>query len=512
VTPTHQHGWLLLALALALARPVAAQEAAVSAGRPSGEPLVVLAAASLGDVLPRVAELWRARGGGAVELSLAATSRLAPLALEGRADLLITADREWMDWVVERGGAEREGVVDLLGNRLVVAVPLDATSAPSSLADLAALERVALAGETVPAGRYAQSALTAAGAWDAVAPRVVRGESVRSALEWVARGEAEAGIVYQTDLAVHPGVRLAFVVPPELTPEIVYPAAVLASAPEPTEAAAFLEFLRSGAASAEFAAAGFEPASASSGLGSARAAADVAAQSPAAAPTPSTTSALLLSLVVALAATLLGLVPALLLGRLLARRDFLGKTLVTTLILLPLVLPPVVTGFLLLSLLGGRGLFGPALAAVGITVPFTLLAPIVAALVVGLPLYVLSVRGAFEAVDARLEEVAWTLGARPRPAFFRVALPLALPGIAAGATLAFARALGEFGATVVLAGNLEGRTRTIPLAVYSLLEAPGGTRGAWVLAGASVLLSLLALAGFELLSRWQRRRLEELGR
>ena len=212
---------------------------------------------------------------------------------------------------------------------------------------------------------------------------------------------------------------------------------------------------------------------------------------------------------VALAATLLGLAPALLLGRLLARRDFRGKTLVTGLVLMPLVLPPVVTGFLLLSLLGTRGVFGPALAAVGITVPFTLIAPVVAALVVGLPLYVLSARGAFEAVDPRLEEVAWTLGAKPRPTFFRVVIPLALPGIVAGAVLAFARALGEFGATVVLAGNIEGRTRTIPLAVYALLESPAGARAAWLLAGASVLLSLCALGGFELLSRWQRGRIEE---
>jgi molybdate transport system permease protein len=221
------------------------------------------------------------------------------------------------------------------------------------------------------------------------------------------------------------------------------------------------------------------------------------------------TSAITLSLVVALAATLLGLVPSLLLGRLLARRQFPGKTLVTTLILMPLVLPPVVTGFLLLTLFGTRGIFGPPLAAVGISVPFTLIAPVVAALVVGLPLYVLSARGAFEAVDRRLEEVSWTLGVRPRPTFFRIVLPLAAPGIAAGAVLAFARALGEFGATVVLAGNVEGRTRTIPLAVYSLLESPGGSRAAWLLVGASALLSFIALAGFEILSRRQRRRLEE---
>ena len=492
-------GPILTGLALA-ATPVGAQQAA-----PRDEPLLVLAAASLGDVLPRVVERWREAGGGPVELSFAASSRLAPLALEGRADLIVTADREWMGWVVERGGAAGD-VVDLLGNRLVVAVRADAPSSavPAALADLASLPRLALAGETVPAGRYAQSALEAAGVWAEVAPRVVRGESVRSALEWVARGEADAAVVYRTDLAIQPDVRLAFLVPKEVTPEIVYPAAVLASSRDEERARALLAFLQSDAADAEFAAAGFEPPP----LPSARA----APRGSTAAALPSVGAALLLSLIVGLAATLLGLVPALLLGRLLARRDFAGKTLVSTLVLMPLVLPPVVTGFLLLSLLGSRGPLGPALAALGITVPFTLLAPIVAALVVGFPLYVLSARGAFEAVDARLEEVAWTLGVRPRPAFFRVAQPLALPGIAAGATLAFARALGEFGATIVLAGNLEGRTRTIPLAVYSLLEAPGGTRAAWILAGASVLLSLVALAGFEMLSRWQKRRLEETAR
>lgn len=479
----------------------AQERSGAAAAAPAGEPLLVLAAASLGDVLPRVAQLWLERGGVPVEFSFAATSRIAPLALEGRADLLIAADREWMDWVVERGGAPREGVVDLLGNRLVVAVPAGAAAAPASLAELASLVRVALAGESVPAGRYARSALEAAGLWESVSPRVVRGESARSALEWVARHEVDAGIVYSTDLALHGGVELAFVVPAEVSPSIAYPGAVLAAAPRAEAAGEFLEFLRSDAAGTVFEAAGFaqpRPPAPSAQM--------------AVAVLPSARSAMLLSLIVALTATVLGLVPALLLGRLLARRDFPGKTVLTTVILMPLVLPPVVTGFLLLALLGSRGLLGPALTFAGITVPFTLIAPVVAALVVGLPLYVLSARGAFEAVDARLEEVAWTLGVRPRATFFRVALPLALPGIAAGATLAFARALGEFGATVVLAGNVEGRTRTIPLAVYALLEAPGGTGATWLLAGSSVLLSLLALAGFELLSRRQRRRLEEIGR
>jgi molybdate transport system permease protein len=107
------------------------------------------------------------------------------------------------------------------------------------------------------------------------------------------------------------------------------------------------------------------------------------------------------------------------------------------------------------------------------------------------------------------EELSWTLGAPPRRTFFRVSLPLALPGIAAGAMLAFARALGEFGATVVLAGNVEGSTRTIALAVYTLLESPSGRSTIWLLVGASVGISLLALLGFEALSRRQKLRLED---
>jgi len=149
-----------------------------------------------------------------------------------------------------------------------------------------------------------------------------------------------------------------------------------------------------------------------------------------------------------------------------------------------------------------------ALEGLGVTVPFTLLGAVLAALVVGIPLYVASVRAAFESVDPHLEEVAWTLGTPPRRSFLKVTLPLALPGIAAGAILAFARALGEFGATVVLAGNVEGRTRTIALAVYTLLESPEGRQAIWLLVGASLALSAGALLGYEFLTRRQRGRME----
>jgi molybdate transport system permease protein len=219
------------------------------------------------------------------------------------------------------------------------------------------------------------------------------------------------------------------------------------------------------------------------------------------------TSPIALSLLVATVGAALGLPPAVALGWLLARGRFRGKALVSAIVLLPLVLPPVVTGLLLLRLLGRRAAIGGWLDAIGAPIPFTTLGAVVAGLVVGLPLYVLAARAAFEAVDRRLEDVACTLGASRAEAFRRVTLPLAAPGLLAGGVLAFARALGEFGATAVLAGDVPGRTRTIALAVYALLGAPGGEGAAMQLAGASVAMSVVALALHELLVARHRKRL-----
>lgn len=222
----------------------------------------------------------------------------------------------------------------------------------------------------------------------------------------------------------------------------------------------------------------------------------------------SVASAITLSLIVGLSAAAAGLGPALGLGWLLARGRFRGKAVVSALVLTPLVLPPVVTGLLLLRLFGRGAPLGAWLDAMGWPVPFTLTGAVLAAGVVGLPVYVMSVRAALEAVDPRYEEVAMTLGASPWQTFRRVTLPLALPGIAAGVVLAVARGLGEFGATAVLAGNMEGRTRTIALAVYALLDVPGEDPRVALLIGASLGLSVAALVGYEALNRWQRRRLE----
>jgi len=212
------------------------------------------------------------------------------------------------------------------------------------------------------------------------------------------------------------------------------------------------------------------------------------------------------SVLVALAATTLLAPGAIAAGWWLARSMSTLRPLVSNLLILPLVLPPVVVGWVLLALLGTHGPVGIPLGSLGIYVPFSTAAAVLAAMVVGLPLFVTSARAAFEAVDPRLEEVALSSGDRPLAVFRRVTLPLAVPGLAAGAVLSFARALSEFGATIVLAGDSPS-TRTLAIAVYAGLDDPqGGTVLPLVLA--SVAIGAAALVLYEVLIQWQRRRLE----
>jgi molybdate transport system permease protein len=213
-------------------------------------------------------------------------------------------------------------------------------------------------------------------------------------------------------------------------------------------------------------------------------------------------TALRLSFQVATCAALAALPPAIAVGYGLARGRFVGKWLVEAVVNLPLVLPPVVTGYLLLICLAPRGPLGAVLQNwLGIKVVFTWWAAALASLVMGFPLMVRAIRLAFEAIDPRLEMAARTLGAGRFAAFFTISLPLARQGVVAGWVLAFARSLGEFGATIMVAGNIEGQTRTIPLAVYTLANQPEGMAQAWRLVALSVLLSCGALALGELLQR-----------
>ena len=174
---------------------------------------------------------------------------------------------------------------------------------------------------------------------------------------------------------------------------------------------------------------------------------------------------------VAVVSTLCILPPGLALAWLLARRDWPGKSVVETLVALPLVIPPVATGLLLLKLLGRRGVIGHGLeTSLGLEIVFTWKAVVVATAVMSVPLLVRTARVAFESVNPRVEHVARTLGAGPWRVFWTITLPLARPGVIAGAVLAFARALGEFGATVMLAGFIPGKTETLSLSIYHLVQ------------------------------------------
>ena len=191
-------------------------------------------------------------------------------------------------------------------------------------------------------------------------------------------------------------------------------------------------------------------------------------------------------------ATVLMLPPGLALAWLLARGRFRGRVLLETVVSLPLVMPPVATGLLLLGLFAPFGPFGRILARIGIDVAFTWKAVVLAMTVMGLPLLVRTARAGIEQVDRRFEAAAATLGAGPIRVFFTITLPLARPAIIAGAVLGFARALGEFGATVMIAGSIPGATRTLAVGIYSFAET-GRDRDAFVLVAISAAIAFVAL-------------------
>ena len=218
--------------------------------------------------------------------------------------------------------------------------------------------------------------------------------------------------------------------------------------------------------------------------------------------TPLEAEAVRLSLRVAVVAVAGSLPIGVLVAWVLARREFPGKTIVNGLVHLPLILPPVVVGYLLLVLLGRRGPVGAWLYDVfGVTIAFTWKGAAVASAVMAFPLMVRAIRLSLESVDRRLEQAARTLGASPFRVFLTVTLPLTLPGILTGAVLGFARSMGEFGATITFVSNIPGETRTLPLALFSMVQTPGGDEGAMRLVIISVVLAMAALVASEVLAR-----------
>jgi molybdate transport system permease protein len=223
---------------------------------------------------------------------------------------------------------------------------------------------------------------------------------------------------------------------------------------------------------------------------------------------PEEWTAVRLSLLVASVATAASLPFGLLVAFLLARGRFWGRSALDTLVHLPLILPPVVTGYLLLLGFGRRGPIGAFLAEhLGIVLSFRWTGAALACAVMGFPLLVRAMRLSIEAVDRRLEDAAGTLGASPPLVFLVVTLPLILPGIIAGMILCFAKAMGEFGATITFVSNIPGETQTLPTAIYTFTQVPGGEGGALRLTAISIAISVAALLGSELMARLVGRRI-----
>ena len=224
--------------------------------------------------------------------------------------------------------------------------------------------------------------------------------------------------------------------------------------------------------------------------------------------TPEEMTAVRLSVRVALWATVASLAPGLLIAMLLSRGKFWGRSILNGIVFLPLVLPPVVTGFILLLLFGRRGPIGAFLAdTFGIVFAFRWTGAALASAVMGFPLLVRAIQLSIDAVDRGLEDAAGTLGAHPVWVFLTVTLPLMLPGIIAGTILSFARAMGEFGATITFVSNIPGETQTLPSAIYTFTQIPGGEPAAFRLTAIAVAVAMFALLVSEAIGRVVGRRI-----
>ena len=216
---------------------------------------------------------------------------------------------------------------------------------------------------------------------------------------------------------------------------------------------------------------------------------------------PAEWAAIALSLKVSFWATLASLPFALWVAYLLARRNFFGKQILNAAVHLPLILPPVVTGYVLLLAFGAQAPVGQALAALGLGFAFHWTGAALAAAVMAFPLMVRAMRLSLEAVNPKLEDAARSLGAPPWAVFATLTLPLSLPGVLTGAILGFAKAMGEFGATITFVSNIPNQTRTIPSAIYTFLQQPDGEQGALILVAVSIFIAILALVLSEILAR-----------
>ena len=363
------------------------------------------------------------------------------------------------------------------------------------------IRRLAIASpDYAPAGRYAREALTHFGLWDEVRSKLIFTDNVRDAAQHAARGTVDAAIIYATDVRADERLAIVYRFPSDSHEAAVCVAGVVVREGAATHphARALVEFLSSRSAESEWSRRGFAVDGRGDPVGGAMAEARRGATALPAASADSSLpvgkddilTPLLLSMRVSFVAVLLILVPGTMIGVWLARTRSRWRPLVEAVSIAPLVVPPVVTGFVLLMVM----------QAVRFPPLFSWWAAAVAAGVVAMPLLIRTVRSSVEQIDPRLANVAKTLGASRMRVLYTVTLPLSWKGIVGGATLAWARAIGEFGATVIVAGNVPGRTQTLPLAIWSRIQSPtGGSPAPLILA--AVGLSVFAVVLSEMLVR-----------
>ena len=426
--------------------------------------ITVFAAASLTNALQDIAAAYKKEKNVEVVSSFASSSTLARQIEAGApADLFISADQKWMDYAAEKKAIDAATRETLLGNSLVVVAPKASAQADFTInkethwISLLNGGRLAVGDpEHVPAGIYAKEALQKLGAWETLSPKLAPAEDVRGALALVERNEAPLGIVYGSDAVASKGVKVVATFPEDSHKKVEYPVAIVDGHKNAT-VTAFRDYL---------------------------------------------------SLKVSSLAVALSLPFGILFAWLLVRCRFPGKALLDSVLHLPLVLPPVVVGYLLLISMGRRGFIGEKLYDwFGLTFAFSWRGAVLAAAVMSFPLMVRAIRLALEGVDMKLEQAARTLGAGRWRVFFTITLPLTLPGIIVGTVLAFARSLGEFGATITFVSNIPGETRTIPSAMYTLIQTPGGEAAAARLCIISIVLALVSLLVSEWLARLSRERM-----
>ncbi len=397
--------------------------------------VLIFAAASLKSALDQVIEACEAATGKAATISYAGTSALAKQIEQGApADIFFSADLDWMERLADQQLVQPQTTVNLLGNRLVLIAPAGSSAAISithgfDLAGLLGDGRLAMANvDAVPAGKYGKASLIALGVWERVAGRLAQAENVRAALALVATGEAPLGIVYATDAAAEPRVKVVGSFPADSHPPIIYPLAVTAGSTNIDTEAVF-SCLASPLRRAHLRGCRLHQAGNHHQLNEEgkQTAMDWLRLS------PDEWNAVRLSIVVSSVATIVSLPFGIAVAYLLARCEFWGKSLVNGLVHLPLILPPVVTGYLLLLAFGRKGPLGSLLdQAFGFTFSFRWTGAALACGVMAFPLMVRAIRLSIAAVDRRLEAAAATLGAGPGWVFLTITLPLAISGTTRG--------------------------------------------------------------------------------